>query len=140
IDQNVEPAVLFGEVIVSLLVILRFGDIKAEAFRGNAFVAEGFTGCFALFRIARPEDNSNTLLPKLARSLQAEPAISAGNECNVSILFRVTHFVSFSFLINCFIRRPSRHRPLAMYRSCTLRRRNRDRDSLRRFPRWLPFA
>src|SRR5438132_13771469 len=98
-------------------MILRFGDIKAEAFRGNAFVAEGFTGCFALFRVARPEDNSNTLLPKLARSLQAEPAISAGNECNVSILFRVTHFFSLIFLFICFIRRPICHRPLAIYLS-----------------------
>ena len=80
-------------------MILRLGNVKTQTFRGNSFVAK-FRGCgFAFFRITRPENYNDTLLTELARGLQTETAIAASNECNFSVLFCVTHFVSFIF---CF--------------------------------------
>src|SRR6266487_5764153 len=52
INQNIQSPVLFGEVIVRLLMVLRSGNIKAQTFRGNAFVAKLRSCGFAFFRVA----------------------------------------------------------------------------------------
>src|SRR5262249_44285426 len=95
VNQNVQPAVPFRQVIVSLLMILRIDYVKPQIFRSDAFVAKLCSCGLAFFRIARPENDNDALLAELSGGLQTKTAIRASYECYFSILLCVFHLCSF---------------------------------------------
>ena len=82
VDQDVQFAVSPFEVIADGSMVLRLGDVAAEAFGCDAFGAEHCCGGFAIFRFTRTNHNYNAKPTEFSGRLQSEAPIGPRDECD----------------------------------------------------------
>ena len=82
VDQDVEAAVLRVEVVVGGLVVGGAGDVELEYVGIDAGGAKFGNGFFALLRVARADDDFCVGGLQFEGSLEAEAAVSTGDESN----------------------------------------------------------
>src|ERR1035441_1280086 len=82
VDQDVEPSILRVEVLVSRFGGGWVGNVKFQDVRVYSSFAKLFYGLLPLLEVAGADDDLGGVF-QFERGLKSDPAISAGDECNL---------------------------------------------------------
>ena len=82
VDQNVEPAVVGIEVVVSALIVGLLGDVELKDLGINACGTQFGEGLFALLEIARADYDLDAVLLQIECGLKSKAAVATGDECD----------------------------------------------------------